>query len=180
MKARFQDKYRITTTRLQNWNYASCGAYFVTICTKNRAAFFGKIEKSEMNLTEIGKIAHDEWLKTAEIRVDMNLELGVFIIMPNHFHAIIVIGNNDYNKEIDVVGNKFGMQSKNLASIIRGFKSAVTTRAKKAGYSHFGWQSLYHEHIIRNAKSFENIQNYIINNPEKWESDRYAMRGASR
>jgi putative transposase len=174
MTVKFQNKYRIATTRLQNWNYAACAAYFVTICTKNRIDFFGSIEKGEMYLTKIGEIAYDEWLKTPDIREDMNLELGAFVIMPNHFHAVIMIGDNEYNREINSVGNEFGMQSKNLASIIRGFKSAVTTQAKKMGYLDFGWQGLYHEHIIRNEKSFENIQNYIINNPKKWESDRYA------
>jgi putative transposase len=179
MAVKFQNKYRIETTRLQSWNYAACGAYFVTICCKNRANFFGFIENGVMNLSEIGKIAYEEWIKTPEIRPDMNLELGAFVVMPNHFHAILIIGNNEYNKALEEVGNSFGTQTKNLASIMRGFKSAVTTQAKKRGYLHFGWQSLYHEHIIRNGMSFENIQNYIINNPEKWESDRYATNGLS-
>jgi putative transposase len=97
--------------------------------------------------------------------------------MPNHFHAIIGIGRNQYNSVdgIDInntTGNKFGPQSKNLASIIRGFKSAVTINARIINPD-FGWQSRYHDHIIRNQNSFQRIQSYIINNPIKWKIDTF-------
>jgi len=68
--------------------------------------------------------------------------------------------------------NKFEPQSKNLPSIIRGFKSAVTKRSKKIN-SNISWQPRYYEHIIRSEKSFEKISEYIINNPLKWELDKY-------
>jgi len=64
--------------------------------------------------------------------------------------------------------NKFGPQSKNLASIIRGIKSSVTTKAKISGNINFGWQSRFHDHIIRNSTEFYRIRNYIINNPANW------------
>ncbi len=70
--------------------------------------------------------------------------------------------------------NKFGAQSKNLASIIRGFKSAVSINARKINCN-FAWQSSYYEHIIRNETEFERIQNYIINNPIKWNTDRFRV-----
>ena len=177
---KYKSKYRIASTRLQTWNYANAGAYFITICTKNREHFFGEIIDGEMILNEIGKIAELEWVKTIDIRPDMNLELGVFVVMPNHFHAIIIINENEFNNHnsslilqiepSDKTQNKFGPQSKNLAAIIRGFKSAVTTHARKMGNSEFAWQSLFHDHIIRDGQSFENIQNYIINNPQKWDN----------
>ncbi|MEQ9440067.1 MAG: transposase, partial [Cyclobacteriaceae bacterium] len=69
--------------------------------------------------------------------------------------------------------NTFGPQSKNLASIIRGFKSAVTTRARKMGNPHFAWQSRYHDHIIRHGVSFRRISQYIRNNPLQWKEDRF-------
>jgi len=59
------------------------------------------------------------------MRPDMNLWMGEYTIMPNHFHAIIGIGNNEFNTHSDTT-NQFGPQSKNLASILRGFKSSVT------------------------------------------------------
>ncbi|MBO9683216.1 MAG: hypothetical protein J7502_11205 [Flavisolibacter sp.] len=108
----FQNKYRIASARLQSWNYANDGMYFVTICTKNRQCYFGEIvnlpvetqciaslqQQPTLNPTEIGKIARDEWFKTPELRPDMNLELGEFIVMPNHIHGIILIGKNEYNR----------------------------------------------------------------------------------
>ena len=95
---KFKNKYRIPSARLQNWDYGSPGLYFITICTKDRNHYFGEIENDEMVLNELGLIVNTEWEKTLEIRPDMNLELGEFITMPNHFHAIIMIGENKFNK----------------------------------------------------------------------------------
>ena len=69
--------------------------------------------------------------------------------------------------------NKFGSQSKNLASIIRGFKIGVTKNARKI-HSDFGWQTRYYDHIIRNTISFEKIRAYIINNPTNWGNDKFS------
>ncbi len=74
--------------------------------------------------------------------------------------------------ETNKTANKFGPQSKNLASIIRGFKSSVTKNARFI-HAYFEWQSRFHDHIIRNAESFERIQNYIANNPKKWNTDKF-------
>ena len=197
MGIKFQNKYRIPSARLQNWDYGANAAYFITICTQNREHFFGEIVDTEcipshkMQLSEIGKLAETEWLKTVELRPDMNLELGEFIVMPNHFHAIIIIGKNEYNSgdgggrdamhcggrdamhcvSTDAAG-KFGPQSKNLASIVRGFKSAVTKNGRFV-HPDFSWQPRFHDPIIRNTQSFENIQNYIANNPANWNKDKF-------
>jgi REP element-mobilizing transposase RayT len=166
---KYKGKYRGQTFRLQSWNYASKAYYFVTIKTKNREHFFGEIREGQMFLSEIGKIVELEWLKTPNIRKDMNLELGEFAIMPDHFHVIIYIGENDYNSSFPFKNqNEFGPQSKNLAAVIRGFKSAVTTWCRKNDYPDFAWQSLFHEHIVRNQKSFERIEQYIKDNVSKW------------
>ena len=168
---KYQNKYRIPSSRLHGYDYGQEGAYFITICTKDRLHYFGEIVDGEMQLNEIGKTAEQEWIKTPGIRPDMNLELGEFVVMPNHFHAIIIIGHNKYNAShgngrdamhrVSADGkNKFGPQSKNLASIVRGFKSAVTTFARKIP-TDFAWQPRYHDHIIRNSGSFQRIQNYI-------------------
>ena len=94
---KYKNKYRIPSNRLQGYDYGSTGCYFVTICTKNREHYFGEIVNGEMQLSEIGKIAQSEWLKTIELRPDMNLLLDEFIVMPNHFHCIVCIGDNQYN-----------------------------------------------------------------------------------
>jgi len=130
-----------------------------------------------MFLNELGLIVNREWLKTPKIRPDMNLELEEFITMPNHFHAIIMIGENMFNAHgrdamHRVSTNKFGPQSKNLGSIIRGFKSSVTTAAKKLSIE-FGWQEWYHDHIIRNQNELIRISDYIINNPRNWKADKF-------
>lgn len=182
---KFKKKYRIEPARLKNWDYAQKGVYFVTICTANREHFLGKIENQKMIPSSIGSIVEQEWVKTPEIRPDMNLELGEFVVMPNHFHGIIFIGNNEFNGR-DVMGrdakhgvstgdiykNEFGPQSKNLASIIRGFKSAVTVRARDIN-PEFGWQARFHDHIIRNPKSYDVISHYMIDNPQKWIDDEF-------
>jgi REP element-mobilizing transposase RayT len=188
MENKFQNKFRIPSARLQNWDYASQGAYFITICSKDRVHYFGEIKNKKMILSKLGTIVEMEWLKTIELRPDMNLEMGEYKVMPNHFHAIIIIGNNKYNAiRTDAIRrdamhgvstngnndykNHFASQSKNIASIIRGFKSSVTTFARKNEIE-FAWQPRFHDHIIRDAQSFENIQNYIANNPINWDKDK--------
>lgn len=103
---KYKNKYRTASTRAQWWDYSANAAYFVTICTKNRKHFFGEIKNGKMILSEIGKIAHSEWLKTFEMRPDMNLIRGEFVVMPNHFHAIIGIGKNQYNAQCDTHGHR--------------------------------------------------------------------------
>ncbi len=165
------NKYRNDTLRLKYWDYSSEGAYFITICTKNREHFFGEIIHGKMILNQLGFLVQHEWEKSIEMRPDMNLTLGEFIVMPDHFHAVIMIGKNQYNtsNEKTESKNKFGPQSKNLASIIRGFKSAITTYSKINGYPNFAWQPRFYEYIIRNQQSFDRIQKYIIDNPKNWK-----------
>jgi len=191
MTDKYRNKYRIASARAPWWDYGRPGAYFVTICTRKTQHYFGHIHDGEVHLSEIGKIAQTEWLKTPEIRPDMNLELGAFVVMPNHFHAIIIIGENQYNTEPTDAGrdamhrvstmattiettckNSFAPQSKNLASIIRGFKSAVTKAARQI-HSDFSWQPRFHDRIIRDEKSFQTISEYIENNPLKWAYDKF-------
>ena len=97
----YKNKYRTTSTRLKNWDYSQYGWYFITICTKNREHFFGEVINEKMKLSPIGETVKQEWIKTPKIRPDMNLTLDEFIIMPNHFHAIIIIGNNKHNTNVE-------------------------------------------------------------------------------
>lgn len=178
MESKYKNKYRIPSARLQSWNYASKAAYFITVCTHDRIHYFGEVRNKEMQLNDIGKLTQQEWLKTIELRPDMNLELGQFVVMPNHFHGIVIIGDNEHNYNIALSNtqkesvNSFGPQSKNLSSIIRGFKSAVTKNARVLN-SEFRWQERFHDVIIRDEKAFNNIQNYIYNNPNNWREDTF-------
>lgn len=173
------------SVRLKRWDYCRPMSYFVTICTQGQQHFFGKIEDSVMCLSAIGMIARFEWFQTPKIRPDMNIELGAFVVMPNHIHGIITIGKNRFNQNmkhniVDVHRrtamhcgpnnvsppsgqNRFGPQRKNLASIIRGYKSAVTKHAHGID-PRFSWQSRYYEHIIRNPDAEDAISIYIRKN----------------
>ena len=90
--------------------------------------------------------------------------------MPNHVHGIIIIDKPDGDD--DDGPNQFGPQSKNLASIVRGYKIGVTKYARQHNQP-FKWQARYHDHVIRNDREYERIRQYIDENPERWEEDRY-------
>ena len=178
----FKNKYRIKSTRLKYWDYSSNGAYYITICTKNRECYLGDIKNGEMKLSVIGEIVSDEWIRTKQIR--KNVELDEWVIMPNHLHGIVIIDNDYVGCNVETHGhaslqtkpqtehtNMFGPQSKNLSSIIRGFKGSTTKQIHLAGFHDFAWQPRFHEHIIRNKKELNRIHTYIKNNPLKWELD---------
>ncbi len=83
------DIHHRRSIRLKGYDYSQNGLYFITICTQNRYHLFGTITNDQMALNPIGKIAHDEWLKTESMRP--NIRLHEFIVMPNHIHGIIEI-----------------------------------------------------------------------------------------
>jgi REP element-mobilizing transposase RayT len=180
----YQNKYRIPSIRLQTWDYGSNASYFITICTKNMKHFFGKVVNGKMQLSKSGELAHNCWLQIPEHFPIAQLD--EFVIMPNHMHGIITINKNDANavqpQNIAALHdasstkkwetNKFGPQSQNLASIIRGYKIGVTKGAKLL-HPDWAWLPRYYESIIRNQKSFDNIRNYIRNNPKKWAQDKF-------
>ncbi len=142
----FKNKYRIESTRLKGWDYSSPGAYFVTIVTKNQDCYFGNIH---------GIIIINDPVKTQNIS---------WIVETQNFASLPPPPSPPSS------GNRFGPQSKNLASIVRGYKIGVTKYAKKNNIP-FQWQSRYYDHIIRDEKSFNNIRQYIIQNPLNWQTD---------
>ena len=162
--------------RLKNHDYSQPGAYFVTICTYNHKCIFGYISKGEMKLNDFGKIVETEWLKTAQIRA--NVELDEYIIMPNHLHGIIIIVDNcrgtTHRAPTIQAHESFGKPvSGSIPTIIRGFKSTVTKQINQLRNT-LGlpvWQRNYFEHVIRNEKSLHQIRYYIVNNPLQWELD---------
>jgi len=202
MTGKYKDKYRSQSNRLKHWDYGWVGHYFITLSCKNREHFFGEIKDKKMILSDIGKMAKTEWLNTATLRPDMNITIDEFCIMPNHFHAIIIIGENQYNQQKQIIPNsphtrrdtmhrvstagristksnpplkiqnKFGPQRKNLSSIVRGFKSAITTYARKNNIE-FAWQANYYDRIIRNEDELHKTREYIINNPINWVNDKH-------
>ncbi len=103
--SKFKGKYRVESTRLQNWNYGWDGAYFVTIVTKNHECFFGEITRDkQMVLSEIGEIANELWYEIPSHYPFV--ELDEFVVMPNHVHGIVIINKKGLiqkiNDEIDM------------------------------------------------------------------------------
>lgn len=164
------------TPRAQ-WHNYNGAEYFVTICTKNRIHYFGEVVEGEMQLTEVGKQLEIQ-IKNTEFIRDGDVLVPMFVIMPNHVHLIVKFNGNNDNRnmfvdETDALSaslQRFGPQSKNLASVIRGLKSVITKFAL-ANQIPFAWQSGYHDHIIRNQKEMNSIAQYIEQNPLKWEMD---------
>lgn len=181
----YKNKYRVESIRLKNWDYASNGYYFVTICTKNRVNFFGEIINDEMILSDIGKIAYQYW---SEIPNHFpNVVIDEFIIMPNHVHGIIVINNDDVetchgrslhhppNHGMSLhkpQTNQFSKPIKNsLSMIINQYKGSLKRYCNKNNIF-FEWQPRFYENIVKDEISLNNIRNYIKNNPLNWDKDK--------
>lgn len=160
---KFKNKYRTQTTRLKGWDYTSAAFYYITICTHERKNFFGNIDKHEpcVRLTILGRMANRFWEDIPEHFPFVTVD--AFIVMPNHVHGLIQFDALETRGE----PNAFGSQSKNLASIIRGFKGAVQTFAT-LNRMPFKWQGSYHCNIVKSQKRVDIIRNYIKMNPEKW------------
>jgi REP element-mobilizing transposase RayT len=172
--------------RLQDYDYADEGAYFVTICTYGRACLFGEIVNGEMRLSRVGEVVLNEWLQTAIVRP--NVELDAFVIMPNHVHGIIVItdraGNNVGAQRAAPLQQPLTPNSSNrdkrphvtpgsLGAIVRSFKSASTRSVNilRDTPAMPLWQRNYYEHVIRDEGDLNRIRLYIECNPQMWDTD---------
>lgn len=203
MRDLFQNRFLIPSARA-DWHEYDGGVYFVTICTQNREHYFGEIGKNnndepKMELTPIGQFA-EEQLRNVTQHYPY-AEIPLWVIMPNHVHAIVVINdtncrdvarnvsaNNLENNNLDVARNvstvavdDFGkneyMAQKSpkygtLSVVMRGIKSAVTKFANDNNIS-FAWQARFFDHIVRNQNEMNSIAEYIENNVAKWESDKF-------
>ena len=175
---KFRNKYRIPSARLASWDYASAGMYFITICTKNREHFFGEIQNDEMILNVNGQTADFCWSNISK-HFDF-VELGEHTVMPNHTHGIIIINKPVQinsgaiqSKESDARHPRFRNPGKNtISSMIGSFKSSVTKQIHIIN-PEFGWQSRFHDHIIRSHREFLHISNYIVNNARNWKDDKF-------
>ncbi len=189
--------------RLKGYDYSKAGLYFITICCQDRINRFGEVINGEMILNEFGLIAYNEWIKLA--KRFSNFELDVFQIMPNHIHGIISLlpvgsglapdpKNNDAPVWSGLAPDHFdegqpqGLpqpepQQKNpsISDIVGAYKSLVANgcleiyKSRDEVMGKF-WQRNYYEHIIRNELAYNNISEYIINNPIKWEEDKFYMK----
>jgi putative transposase len=139
---KFKGQYRIPSARWATWDYGDNAAYFVTICTTDHTHGFGSIANGKMKLSLLGQSALDCWY---EILAHFPfVELDEFVVMPNHVHGIVLI-NKPYDVETQNIAslqpigskNKFGPQSQNFASVIRGYKIGVTKFARQHNLSFY-------------------------------------------
>lgn len=181
---KYQGKYRRGSFRAQ-WHDYNGGEYFITICTKDRKHYFGEIADGEMHLSEVGKYTDECLQKISEH--NPYAQVPIYAIMPDHIHLIVIVSadigivpNNSgivpwrnatategKDKKMQEIANKQGR----LSTAIGGFKQAVTRFARQNDIP-FAWQSLFHDHIIRDQNEMNRIAEYIENNVAKWESDK--------
>ena len=179
-------KTRKNSLRLDNYNYSWAGAYFITICSYKKESLFGKINDFSMKLNDFGKIVQSCWDQISGKY--KNIDLGDFVIMPNHIHGIILIVgaihespetkrtiyksscNNGVIRELPLRVERRNML---LSKIIGRFKmnsSKLINNIRSSAGAHI-WQRGYYDHIIRNDEDLNNIKQYIQNNPQNWQTD---------
>ena len=158
---------RRRSQRLKGYDYSQPGAYFVTICTHNQQCIFGEITDGNVQLNEIGKTVRDQWLESSEAYAKIILD--EFIVMPNHIHGVVIL------KKSSNFVSRIPRKKITLSKFIGRFKmqssKKVNQICKSPGTSI--WQRNYYEHIIRNEDDLTRTREYIINNPLKWELDKY-------
>ena len=159
--------------RLPNYDYASSGCYFITICTKDMQNIFGEIPVKNpdpdarllentpiIQFNEYGNIVKDTWLDLPNH--NSNLDLDIFTVMPNHFHAIVFLSD------------ELGTNNHSLSEIIRQFKTFSSKRInEKRGITSGIWQRSFYDEIIQNEMHYQRAWLYIENNPNKWRYDKY-------
>jgi len=187
-------KHQRRSIRLKGYDYCQAGAYYVTIVTYQRDLLFGEIVNEEMILNELGKIADECWRAIPDHFPFV--ELGTYVIMPNHVHGIIWIEEKEGTRRRCVLDDEYRARQRrvptepnalmettegfgkpvkgSIPTVVRAYKSAVTY-AVNAVQNQRGavlWQRNYYEHIIRNDRELNNIRRYILNNPLRWQLDR--------
>jgi REP element-mobilizing transposase RayT len=172
------DNHHRRSIRLHGYDYTRAGAYFVTIVTHQRDCLLGEIRNGEMVLNHFGQIADECWRAIPEHFPFV--ELGAFVVMPNHVHGIVVITATDVGAQQCCAPtcaptitdpHKINVKPGSLGAIVRSFKSAVSYRINKEHNTTGIWQRNYYEHIIRNEKDLQRITDYIQANPLRWDED---------
>lgn len=150
------------STRLSGYDYASGGAYFVTIVTAGRASLFAR--------AEVAAVVQSVW---AEIPLHSpGASIDQFVVMPNHVHGILVLDGRSSEAQHAAPLHGNGVRRGSLGAIVRSFKAEVTGRLHEGGFVEGPiWQRNYFDRIIRNEAELGRIREYIYNNPLKWDMD---------
>lgn len=146
------------------WDNYQNGSYFITICTQRKQHYLGDIVENKMCLSCLGNELKNIIINTSKYTRQF-IQFPIYTIMPNHLHFIITL-----NTDMDINQHYFQSNMQNVASIIRGIKSALTSFAIKHNIE-FAWQRGYYDRIIRNEREFNLIYEYIENNVINWQQD---------
>jgi len=172
----FRKKYRVESARKKDWDYSLPGRYFVTICTKNKRQYFGRMIQEIMDLSLVGKYAAKCWEEIPTHHT--NVGIDDFIVMPNHIHGIIVISGPERLPKLRMRGeirripalSEIHPTAGSLGAVVGSFKSAVTYWCKTESRD-FAWHSRFHDRIIRGKNSLKAVREYIRDNPRNWHKD---------
>lgn len=169
------------SVRLAGFDYRAAGAYFITICASRRSEVFGRIENNAVTLNGYGRIVVEEWQRTAALRAEIALD--EFIVMPDHFHAIVWIVGAHGNAPLASQPPRQRAhchaplrEPRSLSSLVSGFKGAVTRRinAQRATRNWSPvqvWQRGYYERIVRDENELNETRRYIFENPSRPRDD---------
>ena len=158
--------------RIEFHDYSG-GDYFITICTRDKEHYFGKIINGEMEFTELGRYCQQQ---IASLSVHYPYaEPILYVVMPNHVHAIIRISTDSLSDICTARGDRthepcVPTVRTALSVVIGGFKRAVTMFARRNNID-FGWQERYHDHNIRGKDDGNKIADYIETNVIRWDMD---------
>ncbi len=168
----FQKRSRVETARLAGWDYRTAGWYFVTICTESKKCTLGSVIDGQIALSQAGTIAEHELSVT--VAHYSNVSIDCAVVMPNHVHAIIVIGGpHQYSPTSAMIESDRAepCEQPTLAAIVGGYKSAVTRHCKLQGIQNFQWQARFHDRILGSNAAVTAVREYIRRNPENWAGD---------
>ena len=169
-----RDLHHRQSIRLRGFDYTQPGAYFITVCTHERAPLFGDVVDGAMVLSAAGAMVETCWYAIPDhfpwVRLD------AFVVMPNHVHGIVLIDRH----EMGIVGANDHSPlpagtTRSLGSVVRGFKIGVTKWFHANTDVHAVWQRNYYEHIIRHEQAYAAIADYIRHNPQRWQDDVYCV-----
>ena len=179
------------SNRLKGYDYSKDNLYFVTSCVKDMVCCFGDVvgvgtgrdlsvhnsdknnldknnldkTEAEMILNQFGIIANNQllWLENQYPYISLHS----YIVMPNHIHAVIEIASILFKENVKI---------KSLSQIMGAYKTTSSKLLHEAGFDNFSWHRSFHDHIIKDEKSYLNIMNYIENNPNNWYKDKFFQK----
>jgi REP element-mobilizing transposase RayT len=180
----FDPKYDRHSIRLKDYDYTTPGGYFITICVQDRACILGNVRGEGVELSDIGKIVEESW--NAIPNHFLHITLDSIVIMPNHFHGIIIIDDTRFDGRGEVPspsqesitirgGETPPLRKPSFGQVVAYFKYLSTKRVNQL--LHIPpkrlWQRNYYEHIIRDERDHYNARKYILENPLKWQQDEF-------